>query len=1020
MIPQPRLRLLLSITAALTIPAALGAAPRNNDTRSAIRPAIVAPAPAPAGAVAEDRRVGLLRRDLVKPAAKTDAVSRPRPTAPGAGALTQRFAATSSTKPTAGPVSILYAPSENDDPAYRAAIAAITGGTVDYFDTRVATPTALQLAAYTCVYTWVENSYSDRILFGDRLADFVDAGGKVILGPFCTYTTGFSLGGRIMTPAYSPVTSPSGTNHFSTSPYAGDGTRSLHAGVVAYDCGNRDFLVLQGAGIANGHYTDGEIAQAYRPDGRVVYSNGAGSIQNPGASGDWPKIVANIAMAHPASPGMLCAPTNFDDPSYRTSVATFTTGVVDYFDASSATPSEALLHTYDCIATWINLTPADAILFGDRLANRVDAGGRVILGVFTTFRSSPYYLDGRIMTPDYNPVASPSGINHYSLGDGAADGVTSLFTGVTTLETTFRDYLVGQGNGNVDGHYLDGEILAAYRPDGRVIYLNGQGAGGYGTGDWARLYANACTATFPAGHKMLFAPASGDIPDYRAQIAAQTGGAVDYFDASAGTPTLAQLLAYDCVYTLLNSNYLDKTLMGDRLADYADAGGRVILGVFTTYNNGVNLGLGGRIMTAAYSPVTSPSHNNHYASSSYDHDATTCFHRGIVDYATLFRDSLVLQGAGIRDGIYADNEITVAYRPDRRVVYVNGIGDGFGTGDWARLVANACDCRVTSGTLYGCNDAGQAFVVNRITGAGSFAYNLPTLGSTGATEIVANKTTGDAWVQSRDFNNTIQKFNTGTGLPTGAPVADGVSFNGLEWGPLGKLYGTEVSGFCGGSGLMTLNPATGATTTIGVTGQGPLTGVAFDARASALYGISGFCGSPQLVRFDVTGGFAATIGPVPSTYASLEFGPDGDLYAGGDFIDGGRLYRVSSVNGAVSLVGNPGYGGITGLMLAPPGTVDAQAAPSRLTFSTPYPNPSPRGSLAFRFTLPEAGDARLELYDVAGRLRWTKPMPGLGAGDHQVTWDGRASSGERLGPGVYQMRLVSPLGSRAVRVVRLD
>ena len=51
----------------------------------------------------------------------------------------------------------------------------------------------------------------------------------------------------------------------------------------------------------------------------------------------------------------------------------------------------------------------------------------------------------------------------------------------------------------------------------------------------------------------------------------------------------------------------------------------------------------------------------------------------------------------------------VAYRPDRRVVYVNGIGFPLGAGDWARLLANVIESRVTSGILFGCNDAAQMF-----------------------------------------------------------------------------------------------------------------------------------------------------------------------------------------------------------------------------------------------------------------------------------------------------------------------
>ena len=47
--------------------------------------------------------------------------------------------------PRGGGMTILYAPSEDDDMAYRDAIAALTGGTVDYFDSRAGTPDAATL-----------------------------------------------------------------------------------------------------------------------------------------------------------------------------------------------------------------------------------------------------------------------------------------------------------------------------------------------------------------------------------------------------------------------------------------------------------------------------------------------------------------------------------------------------------------------------------------------------------------------------------------------------------------------------------------------------------------------------------------------------------------------------------------------------------------------------------------------------------------------------------------------------------
>jgi hypothetical protein len=136
---------------------------------------------------------------------------------------------------------ILYAPSEADDPAFRAAISAFTGGTVDYFDASTGTPDVTLLQSYDCVYTWANYAFLDPTSFGNNLADAVDAGTVVILGAFCTYTSGNSLGGEIMTSAYSPVFSPSGSNHFGSSNYAGDGTTPIHNGVTTYECTFRDF-----------------------------------------------------------------------------------------------------------------------------------------------------------------------------------------------------------------------------------------------------------------------------------------------------------------------------------------------------------------------------------------------------------------------------------------------------------------------------------------------------------------------------------------------------------------------------------------------------------------------------------------------------------------------------------------------------------------------------------------------------------------------------------------------------------
>ena len=50
-----------------------------------------------------------------------------------------------------------------------------------------------------------------------------------------------------------------------------------------------------------------------------------------------------------------------------------------------------------------------------------------------------------------------------------------LFSGVSSVGSIFRDVLALQGTGVASGHYQDGEILLAYRPDFKAEFVNGFG-----------------------------------------------------------------------------------------------------------------------------------------------------------------------------------------------------------------------------------------------------------------------------------------------------------------------------------------------------------------------------------------------------------------------------------------------------------------------------------------------------------------------------------------------------------------
>jgi C1A family cysteine protease len=93
---------------------------------------------------------------------------------------------------------------------------------------------------------------------------------------------------------------------------------------------------------------------------------------------------------------------------------------------------------------------------------------------------------------------------------------------------------------------------------------------------------------------------------------------------------------------------------------------------------------------------------------------------------------------------------------------------------------------------------------------------------------------------------------------------------------------------------------------------------------------------------------------------------------------------------------------IWGLDRAPVGVDDAEFAAVRLDAARPNPfNPS----TTIAFALPEAGPARLAVYDVAGRLVAVLAEGLHDAGEHRATWDGRDAEGRQLGSGVYFVRL---------------
>ena len=84
-----------------------------------------------------------------------------------------------------------------------------------------------------------------------------------------------------------------------------------------------------------------------------------------------------------------------------------------------------------------------------------------------------------------------------------------------------------------------------------------------------------------------------------------------------------------------------------------------------------------------------------------------------------------------------------------------------------------------------------------------------------------------------------------------------------------------------------------------------------------------------------------------------------------------------------------------------PGEVMQRAAelPEKFELSTPYPNPF-NSRATVRYSLPEAGQIRLTVYDVTGREVQTLVTGHMSPGVHEAVWDA-----EGIASGVYFIRL---------------
>ena len=237
-------------------------------------------------------------------------------------------------------------------------------------------------------------------------------------------------------------------------------------------------------------------AGSYRPEGRVSAARAATLFEVPSGYAVSSSALRILLLASGAEPSRL-----------RTSLEAFPDVMaVDYFNASASVPALSNLAGYDVVVVMSDNGFADPIQTGDRLADYVDGGGRVIEAVAALATGGGWELAGRFVTGGYEPFwHGPAEILPHTLGSNVTGhaimaGVNSLTDGLPARPTLRpgAEWVASWNNGTP---------LVAVQA-GRVVGVNiyAFDAGDY-TGDVARLFHNAAVHIARTGFALSNVPA---------------------------------------------------------------------------------------------------------------------------------------------------------------------------------------------------------------------------------------------------------------------------------------------------------------------------------------------------------------------------------------------------------------------------------------------------------------------------------------------------------------------------------
>ncbi len=154
---------------------------------------------------------------------------------------------------------------------------------------------------------------------------------------------------------------------------------------------------------------------------------------------------------------------------------------------------------------------------------------------------------------------------------------------------------------------------------------------------------------------------------------------------------------------------------------------------------------------------------------------------------------------------------------------------------------------------------------------------------------------------------------------------------------------------------------------------------------------------------------------IRNAYGEWYVGTDGDSLLVGDYAPYTYQPGVGSILNVTGLL-RYSYGDFkieprddADIEVISPCTAGVRPKDSALALYGNCPNPF-TSTTTIRFSLPEASEVRLTIFDTSGRVIRVVHEGSLSAGEHRIVWDGRDSNGKTVSPGIYFVRLT--VGSR--------